>query len=314
MSKPKKPTKDWAKEAERFADSFRTASERLRSELPRSLRLPAEAFASMPMIGMKGTRSEGSTFTFPECDGTGQIIGINRRFPNGDKQFIKGGKRGLTLPDGWRDRDGPIFIVEGASDTIAMAHAGLACVGRPSAMGGVEQLAELLRDWPEERPIIVVGENDERPSKTDPTKMEWPGKDGAESVAKKLAAKLNRCVAVAMPPEESKDTRDWLTHDNRGDASWVDRGKELRDTLMANAEFVEPTTKQTAQLPESANDAQDDPHRLATEFLRQYADKSYRKLQSWKGDSLQLEEWRLTLPAKTLKQNLHIGCVVTSRW
>ena len=284
MSKSKNQTKDWGKEAERFALSLSTASERLRSELPRSLRLPAEAIASMPMIGMKETRSEGSTFTFPECDGTGQIIGINRRFPNGDKQFIKGGKRGLTLPVGWRDRDGPIFIVEGASDTLAMTHAGLACVGRPSAMGGAEHLAELLKDWPEELPIIVVGENDERPSKTDPTKMEWPGKDGAENVAKKLAAKLNRCVAVAFPPKESKDARDWLTHDKRGDASWQSRGAELRDTLMAHAEVVESTTNPTAHLPESANDAQDDPHRLATEFLLQYADKRYRKLQSWKGD------------------------------
>ncbi|WP_171475045.1 hypothetical protein [Frigoriglobus tundricola] len=49
---------------------------------------------------------------------------------------MPGSKRGLTLPTGWRDRPGPVFVVEGPTDAAALTAAGLAAVGRPSNAGG----------------------------------------------------------------------------------------------------------------------------------------------------------------------------------
>lgn len=146
-----------------------------------------------------------------------------------------GGNRGLTIPAGWKDRTGAVFVVEVPTDTVAMAHAGLCCIGRPSNSGGADQLAELLADWPKDRGIVVVGENDLKPS------GDWPGRAGAEGVGRSLAAKLRRVVLVAMPPDGVKDVREWLTHPDPAEANWPDRGEELRRHLEANAEPIHPS-------------------------------------------------------------------------
>ena len=57
--------------------------------------------------------------------------------------------RGLTIPDGWLAaavRRRVLFLVEGASDVITLTGAGLPAIGRPSNLGGVEHLAQLLHD------------------------------------------------------------------------------------------------------------------------------------------------------------------------
>ena len=110
-----------------------------------------------------------------------------------------------------------------------MTHAGLCCVGRPSATAGAEMLAKLLCEWPIERPIIIVAEND---CKSDGT---WPGQDGAEKVAQQLADRLKSNVSIAYPPNGWKDVRQWLTDPKRGTATWINRGAELSDILLASA-------------------------------------------------------------------------------
>jgi hypothetical protein len=61
-------------------------------------------------------------------------------------------------------------------------------------MGGLEPLAELLKDVAPDRQIIVLGDlhaND---------RGQWPGKDGAVKIATALAEKLGRSVSWAMTP------------------------------------------------------------------------------------------------------------------
>ena len=89
-------------------------------------------------------------WTWPERDAAGNVIGINRRFADGTKQRMAGSQSGLTFdPAHWLEsmiEPDFVLLVEGGSDVAAMLSLGLAVVGRPSNTGGVELLAELLRD------------------------------------------------------------------------------------------------------------------------------------------------------------------------
>ena len=226
-AKPKataKP-KDWPAEAAKYAANM-DADHRV--TLAESLILPAESLDALPLLGFIPNDRNGPCFIFPEVDATGTVIGLNRRFADKSKKTIAGGKRGLTLPVGWREKPGPVFVVEGPTDATAMTAAGLSAVGRPSNSGDVSLLAELFASDPD-REILIVGEYDAKES------GEWPGRSGAESVARRLAARLRRPVRWTLPPAGAKDVRDWLTATGRGETAWPDRGVELRTHLTTNA-------------------------------------------------------------------------------
>jgi len=156
-------------------------------------------------IGWKSGRTpDTGLYTFPEHDGSGHVIGIATRAEDGSKGFLKDGHRGLYLPKGWDKRPGAILIAEGATDTAALATMKLAGIGRPSATGGVEFLADLLSPISEKRPIVVLAEFDPKPDGS------WPGRDGAEKVANKLAQKLDREINWGLMPNKSMDVREWL--------------------------------------------------------------------------------------------------------
>ncbi len=173
--------------------------ERMR-ELAGQLHLPEKALKALGV----GWRAAGdkSSWTFPERNGSGQIIGISLRKVDGEKRFVYGSKRGLIVPDGWEKREGPLLVPEGASDTAALHAMGLAAVGRFSSNGGAQHLAELLREC--KRDVIVLGEFDPKPDGT------WPGLAGAQTVAAQLAERLGRKVLWAMPPKKAKDVREWM--------------------------------------------------------------------------------------------------------
>jgi hypothetical protein len=188
----KTPSRCWAADAEEFA-----AAARGRLHL-----LAADLGVRLDVLEAMGVGWTGSAWSFPSRDGDGEIIGIATRHPDGSKKAMR--TSGIAIfyaPERWSQSDGPIYVVEGASDTAALTGLGLAAVGRPSNTGGAAHLARLLREWPAHRGIVVVGERDEKPDGA------WPGRDGAVRVAETLAAMLCRDIAWTLPPEGVKDSR-----------------------------------------------------------------------------------------------------------
>jgi hypothetical protein len=166
---------------------------------------------SLERLGI-GWSAEDQAWTFPERDHQRHIIGILRRYEDGEKMVISGGRRGIYLPKGWEEIPGPVFIPEGVSDVAALLSRGLCAVGRPAATGGVKELAQLFSDSKTEKTIVIVGENDRKPDGS------WPGRDGAQKVAGKLAGLLGREVRWTMPPEGVKDVRELIQkRENDGD-------------------------------------------------------------------------------------------------
>jgi hypothetical protein len=191
-----------------------------RAELAVQLGLPIEALHGVPLIGWE---DETQAYTFPEHDATGEVIGISTRKTDGTKRCLSGSRRGLTVTAGWIDRPGPIFLVEGASDSLALSLLGLAVLGRPSSHAGAGMLALMLQNVDPKRPIFVMGENDRKPD------GRWPGKEGAETIARELQAHLNgRTVLCACPPDGFKDARDWV-RSLLGDRPWATRNAKERE-------------------------------------------------------------------------------------
>ena len=151
--------------------------------------------------------AEGSGYT---VNGDEKVIGISLRNLSDKKSFVKCGQRGLYVPSTFRIAQGPIVIVEGASDTAALVDAQIAVVGRPSAKMGTDALARLLRA--DAREIIVLGENDKKNDDL------WPGRDGAIHVANELATRLGRPVKWALPPKQYKDAREYLISEKGHDS------------------------------------------------------------------------------------------------
>ncbi len=230
-------TTDWAAKAQAFAANLTGQRKQL---LAKHLKLQVNALDAIPHLGFQPDSKTGGWWTFPEMDSAGRVVGILRRYrpgtgPGGkDKLCMKGGRRGLTLLVGWRDRPGPVLVVEGPTCAAAAFFAGLSAVGRPSNESGVEQLTDLLRDFPVDRDIVIVGENDQKPN------GDWPGRRGAESVARRLAEALRRPIRWTIPPNGSKDCRDWLTADTHRETPWPARGQKLLEYLTSTRTTVEP--------------------------------------------------------------------------
>jgi hypothetical protein len=81
---------------------------------------------------------------------------------------------------------------------------GLATIGRPSNVGGVPMLVELLGGHAE-RVVIVVAERDKK------LDGRYPGLEGARSVCKQLSRRLANRVSCRLLPGTDKDLRAfWL--------------------------------------------------------------------------------------------------------
>ncbi len=159
-----------------------------------SLGITAE---SLTALGIGRDRSSRA-WTFPERDGWGQVIGVQRRFDTGKKFMVKGSARGITLRwplDSYAGSSpfDPILIVEGATDAAAGMTIGVDVVGRPSATGGAEHLRVLLAH----RHCAIIGENDDA------------GRRGAESIGRTLSG-VALSVRTIYPPALHKDLRSWV--------------------------------------------------------------------------------------------------------
>lgn len=166
------------------------------NQLAVHLGLPREALLKLEV----GYWEEEACWVFPERDDKRRIVGLVRRY-DGSKCSIDGSHRGLTIPRyGKRPPSGPIYLVEGASDTAALVSVGAFAVGRSNAFGNAAErlwLTRLLALHPD-REVVVVGERE----------ASGAGVRGAEKLAAFLRETLERPVSWALPREGYKDGRE----------------------------------------------------------------------------------------------------------
>jgi len=138
---------------------------------------------------------DGLTHCFPEKNGCGDIIGILRRFPDGNKGVYSGSKRGLTIPRTNFDATKPLYVTEGLSDLSVILECGLQGVARPNSNSGNDLLtAWLAHTGSPDSQIVIVTDNDD------------PGLDGASELWSLLESEgYNNLTAIT--PEEN-DLRD----------------------------------------------------------------------------------------------------------
>lgn len=155
--------------------------------------------------------------SWPECTHTGHVCGINRRFADGEKKMMKGGRHGLYFyRKQLESTNGPVLIVEGGSDTAALLPF-VGVIGRPSAMGCVRECASLLKQI--KRRAIVIAERDEKPEKRGTIQhcradckgcMHcYPGLTAAKAYAI-LLQKETGIPARAAFIGSAKDAREWI--------------------------------------------------------------------------------------------------------
>jgi hypothetical protein len=242
------PPEEWERKVAFWVTSFGAAARKRFSEV---LDLPEEAFSLFPQLGAHNDHPRGPCWTHPETDPDGRITGVSQRIDINEKDnkpCAIGSKRGLTIPNGWAEHEGPLFIVEGLSDTIAMTYAGLAVIGRPGVAAGLRLCADFIeKHVPKDREVIVVGENDGGPSKKNPGKWEWPGLDAARAFTAKLSNELKRDIKMCFPPNsEDKDARKWLTRLVADGANWGSIRKnwlnQIKPTKLTRFDEVKPSS------------------------------------------------------------------------
>lgn len=299
-AKKHKPTPlvNWSAKAVHYASRMDATT---RAALAAELGVPVTALALIPLVGCGGHTSAGVIATFPESDADGVIVGITERDPSREPKSkslstdAAPGARGLTIAAGWDTPPGPLLVVEGATDVIACAAAGLCVVGRPGKDAKIEWLIELCKKLPADRPIIIVGENDQKWNEDGTPKLNkdgiqsWPGREAAVKVANWLAAELPNPVTWAMPPAEAKDSRGWLTS---AAGEWADRGRMYLGHLMA---ATVPAVKALPPAEEAARgvDDPDNPDRWAVPFdAPQRLADAFLAAASPPGSPLRLRFWR----------------------
>lgn len=202
--------------------------------------LDADQIARVTSSEAQRERARGA-WVFPERDGQRRIVGLALRHHDGSKAFVAGGRRGLIVPVSFQpSRAATVWIVEGASDTAAILSDGGVALGRPSCEPGRDDtlyFTELLRDLSVTARLLVVAERDFKgrtawPPADQATRercerlhqrrrdvlhlpddqnqlgdLEFPGRDGAVSMALALRASLGRPVGWTFAPGDFKDYR-----------------------------------------------------------------------------------------------------------
>jgi hypothetical protein len=169
---------------------------RLLEDSPRLWRLADSLGVSVVTLRRLGVgwSTRYSAWTFSMSDAGGRIVGIRLRRPDGRKLSVKGGREGLFIPSGLPQAS-RLLITEGPSDCAALLDLRFAAIGRPSCLGGVRHVINLVRRLAVPEAVIVAD--------SDP-----PGRRGAHSLASVLAAYCTT-VKVITPPTPHKDARAW---------------------------------------------------------------------------------------------------------
>ena len=130
----------------------------------------------LPQYGIGWT---GSAYSFPMRNEDGDIVGIMRRFPNGEKICVPGSHLGLFIPDSLNTQ---VVITEGLSDAAVATECGFFGLGKPSASFGELLITKFVTTNKIDR-VVIVPDPDEA------------GKKSAEKVKKALTS-LCECVTI----------------------------------------------------------------------------------------------------------------------
>jgi hypothetical protein len=164
-----------------LADYYRKAAKpNMIATLAKSLGLIADSLRRLN-VGW-----DGEAWCAPMRNHKGAVVGIRRRFPDGKKLSVHGGKEGLFY-DPAVAINGLTLVVEGFTDTAAAITLGFSAIGRPSCSGGTAFVLQMCAD----HPTVVIADDDA------------PGLRGARLLVKQLPN-----GKLFVPP--AKDLRSWL--------------------------------------------------------------------------------------------------------
>ena len=184
------PTSNPSRDMAQIAGRFQAALD------PRRLRAVSNRLAvSEPSLRRLGIGQAGSAVSFPVHDSDGSVCGIQLRYPDDTKRFLKESRQGLFLPSGLR-ADGQLLVCEGASDTAAILDLGFDAIGRPSCSGGAKLVAAFVQSALPKQ-IVIVADAD------------GPGRRGAIHLAVQLRV-LCPSVCVIEPGNGARDARVWV--------------------------------------------------------------------------------------------------------
>ncbi len=172
----------------------------LLGELAESLGVSSE---SLDRLSVGGWASSRFAYSFPMRDESNAVIGIRLRSINGKKWSVTGSRSGIFIPRKL-PCSGPIYVVEGPTDTAAMLTLGLCCIGRPSNTAGNQYIVDYAKRFLPRRDVVIVQNND--PVGSDARRMTESGSANLQSALLESGASLN--VAIVTPPV--KDVREWL--------------------------------------------------------------------------------------------------------
>jgi hypothetical protein len=214
--KPVEDTKLTATECRTMQADFKSAlsPDKLR-ELMGLLALPEK---SLRAFGV-GYRVDTRLWTFPMFDGQRRICGFRTRDRDGNKRSLLGSRNGIFIPSDYDEPgqglldvldDKPLVLLlpEGPTDAAAAHSIGYCAVGRPSNMGGGEQIKALLESEDRKDVIIIADRDKTKRSPVDGTPFN-PGIEGAMHLAQMI---LSACgtLKIVLPPGNVKDLRKWI--------------------------------------------------------------------------------------------------------
>lgn len=103
---------------------------------------------------------DGEAATIPMCNEDGEVVGIQRQFPDGKKCCIEGSQLGLFVPY-WYPKDfDHMFITEGCSDCASIMDLGFFAIGRASAGTCIDMTVKWVKKNCPNVQIIIVADND----------------------------------------------------------------------------------------------------------------------------------------------------------
>lgn len=150
-----------------------------------------------------GWSYEHDAMTFPMRGDTDHVIGIRLRNIKGRKWAIPGSRNGIFIPRQLSGK-GPLFVVEGPTDTAALLSLGFDAIGRPSDTAGANLIVWWLMQQPR-RHLVIALENNEPESAADENAKRGAGDLKARCYYKDCVETVTvwRC-------DKAKDVREWI--------------------------------------------------------------------------------------------------------